>query len=197
MPFVAPLHSSLHLPSRIGDGHNAGMPPLAPLAAAALSALAIAAVASPRNAGDPESVVRHLYEVKRAEVAQWKAPPRAPGKRAAFAATASAFKAAISRKLAEAIEKDARSAEGGPGRFNADPLLWGQEFDDDVLHDLRVALLQRSEVRARVRAQFTNTVANESGPVEVLFELCFEGGRWRIEDIRSAGASLVAILTGP
>jgi len=186
----------------VGDGphglwHNAGMPRLASLAAVALPALAFAAVAAPSDGSDPASVVRHLYEVKRAEVAQWNAPPGAPEKRAAFAATATALRASLSRRLAKAFEDAARKTESGPGRFNADVLLWAQEFDDDVLHDLRVELLERSGDRARVRAQFTNTLVNEKRPVEILFELRLEGGLWRIDDIRSGGASLFAILTRP
>lgn len=172
------------------------MPRLATLVAAALSALPFAALGAPPQAGDPVALVRHLYEVKRAEVAVWKAPPGAPERRAAFAATQAAFQAARSRGLAEGFEEDARRAEGGPGRFDADPLLWAQEFDDDVLHDLRVELLRRSGDRARVRARFTNGVVNRQGPVEVLFELRVEDGRWRVEDVRSGGASLVQVLTG-
>jgi hypothetical protein len=173
------------------------VPRLASLAAAALSVLAFDALAAPRDAGDPASVVRHFYEVKRAEVATWKAPPGAPERRVAFAATQAALQAAISRGLAKAFEEAARRAGGGPGQFNADPLLWAQEFDDDVLHDLRVELVQRSGDRARVRARFSNSTLNRRAPVEVLFELCLEEERWRIEDVRSGGASLVAILAGP
>ena len=173
------------------------MPGLAPFVAVALSAFAFAAPAATQLVGDPAALVRHLYEVKRAEVAIWKAPPGAPERRAAFAATQASFQAALSEGLAKAFEEDARRAEGGPGHFNADPLLWAQEFDDDVLHDLRIELLQRSGDRARVRARFTNSVVNRQGPVEVFFELRVADGRWRVEDIRSGGASLVAILTGP
>lgn len=135
--------------------------------------------------------------MKRAEVAIiWKAPPGAPERRAAFAATQASFQAALSDGLAKAFEEDARRAEGGPGNFNADPLLWAQEFDDDVLHDLRIELVQQSGDRARVRARFTNGLLNRRGPVEVLFELHVEDGRWRLEDIRSGGSSLAQILTG-
>lgn len=173
------------------------MPRLAPLVAAALASVAFAALAAPRQPGDPAALVRQLYEVKRAEVASWKAPPGAHERRAAFTATRAAFDAALSHRLAGAFEEEARRAQGGPGRFNADPLLWAQEFDDDVLHDLRVELLQRSGDRARVRARFTNGIVSRKGPVEVLFELRIEGERWRIEDIRSGGGSLVQILTSP
>jgi len=168
---------------------------LALFPALVLAAFTPAAYAAQSDASDPAALVRHLYEVKRAEVAQWKAP-WSPARRAAFAAMDAAFRAALSRELAHAFEVDAREGGGGPSRFNADPLLWGQEFDDDVLRDLRIELLSRAWEHARVRARFTNSIVSETKPVEVLFELRLEAGRWRVADIRSSGQSLAATLAG-
>ncbi|MFT3915250.1 MAG: DUF3828 domain-containing protein [Anaeromyxobacteraceae bacterium] len=75
-----------------------------------------------------------------------------------------------------------------------DPLMGGNDFDEDWLTTLKLKQTMRRGRTARVRASY-------EGPPETTtnidFDLSFQGSRWCIADVRTRGLSLAKTLNRP
>lgn len=137
-------------------------------------ALVLAASPAMAAADDPAAPVREAYRLELESLGpHWgaaKAPPwRAPHRDKLF-----------SRRLAELWATDERYSEAthGSGNVDFDPFISGQDYQEDVLDDLAIEVVEQKRDRAEVRARFTNP-----RPVTVRFVVVREDGRWVIDDI--------------
>lgn len=133
------------------------------------------AASSVARADDPSTPVREAYRVERESLAgrgpskpgpPWTAPHR---------------ERLFSKRFAAlwAREERYREATHEIGNTDHDPFIAAQDYSDDVLHDLDVAVVTRGPGGAVVRARFTNM----RRLVIVRFSVLHEGGRWVIDDI--------------
>ncbi len=86
-----------------------------------------------------------------------------------------------SRRLQALIEADRKATPPGDvGHLDFDVFVNGQDWK---LSKLRIVTLSRSATRAQVRVNFVNM----GTPSELVFDLIFENGAWRIDEVRSVG----------
>lgn len=100
----------------------------------------------------------------------------------------------FSRRLQGLLDDDAKKTpEGDAGTIDWDVFVNGNDFE---ISKVKIALLSKSPTQARVQAQFDNM----KKPQEITFDLVFEDGAWRIDDVSSTrkGArwTMSKILTG-
>ena len=69
-------------------------------------------------------------------------------------------------------------AESDAGLIDWDVFVNGNDW---VLSDVQIKLVAKSAARAKVHASFKNF----KKPQDIMFDLVFEDGRWRIDDIAS------------
>jgi hypothetical protein len=140
------------------------------LASLAVSAGAQAQTASPqpapaataKPADDPLAVVRALY-----------------------GAEGSSNKRPYSRRLTKlygAAEKNSKKIESPVSGLDFDVVVSGQDVETGYLKTLKLAETKRTEKTAQVKANFKNFK-----PVEVIYDLIVEDGRWKIDEISSPG----------
>ncbi len=138
-------------------------------------ALAVALAASPvAAADDPAGPVREAYRLERESLgphftSEREPPWRAPHRDRLF-----------TRRFAELWATEERHAEvtREMGNIDLDPFISGQDYGEDVLHDLLIEVEERKPDRALVCARFTNLRR-----VTVRFVVVREDGRWVIDDI--------------
>jgi hypothetical protein len=168
-------------------------------AAAALAivlAALTAAFGCTRGSSDPTAPVREGYRIEAAHVAAEVASSRGPPRRDLLEKAQPPWFAAnrgkiFSARLVALWEADDRRFEKtGEISFDADPFLDAQDFDDTVLRDLAIDLVQRAGERVEVRARFTNF----GQTTDVRFDVVREVGRWVIDDIRTRGGSIAGEL---
>jgi len=137
-------------------------------------AVALAAIPAAAGADDPATPVREAYRLERESLKpNWNSgerPPwRAPHRDRLF-----------SRRFARLWATDERYSEATQrlGNMDVDPLISGQDYEEDVLHDLVIDVVKQRRDRAEIRARFTNL-----RPITVRFVVVREEGRWVIDDI--------------
>jgi hypothetical protein len=153
------------------------------LSAAALAALAAcsrekkgdAPAAAP--ASDPAAVIRPLYDRYMTEGAQF------PDFR-----NQAPWSASLWTQL-EAM--NARSEAMNEPILDFDPLIDGQDYQLSNLTVTTDALVENSS--AVVRASFTNA----GHPSEVVYDMVWEDGGWRVDNIRTAAWDLRQIASAP
>jgi hypothetical protein len=84
----------------------------------------------------------------------------------------------------------ARSEAAGEPILDFDPLIDAQDYQLSNLNVVTEAVVENSH--ATVRASFTNAGA----PAEVLYDLVWEEGGWRVDNIRTSRWDLRAIAAG-
>ena len=85
----------------------------------------------------------------------------------------------FSRRLQGLLDDDAKKTpEGDVGTIDWDVFVNGNNFE---ISKVKVALLAKSAVRARVRARFDNM----KKPQEITFDLVLEDGAWHIDEVSS------------
>ncbi|MBK9083621.1 MAG: DUF3828 domain-containing protein [Rhizobiales bacterium] len=105
--------------------------------------------------------------------------------RALYVADGSSNKRPYSRRLAKlhaAAEKNSRKIESPVSGLDFDVVVSGQDVETGYLKTLKLAETKRADKTAQVKANFKNFK-----PVEVVYDLVVEDGRWKIDEISSPG----------
>jgi hypothetical protein len=125
---------------------------------------------------DPAAIIQPLYDPYLAEGAQLPAlEQQAPWSVA---------------MLASLREMMARSQAQGEPILDFDPLIDAQDYQLTNLNVTTDAVVANSH--ATVRANFTNAGA----PSEVVYDLIWENGGWRVDNVRTSRWDLRAITAG-
>ncbi len=131
---------------------------------------------APATGPDPAETIRPLYDRYMTEGAEFPSlEQQAPWSAAMLASLQSMM---------------ARSQAQGEPILDFDPLIDAQDYQLTNLNVATEALAENSH--ATVRASFTNAGA----PTEVVYDLIWENGGWRVDNIRSSRWDLRAITTG-
>jgi hypothetical protein len=85
----------------------------------------------------------------------------------------------------------ARSQAMGEPILDFDPLIDAQDYQLSDLNVTTDAVVENSH--ATVRASFNNN----GQPAEVLYDLIWENGAWRVDNIRTSNWDLRQIAAGP
>lgn len=151
----------------------------------ALSVIAVAACTPPAQDAnappaptgpDPAATIQPLYDPYLAEGAQLPALEQQAPWSAAMLASLRAMMA--------------RSQAQGEPILDFDPLIDAQDYQLTNLNVATDAVVANSH--ATVRASFTNAGA----PAEVVYDLVWEDGGWRVDNIRTSRWDLRAITAG-
>ena len=129
---------------------------------ALILAFAFGAVSAQAQAtGDPVDLIVAIYATYRADNNQ----PGLPD--------------VYSRRLQDLLDADRKNTPAGEvGKVDWDVFIDGNDWQ---LSDVRVVRIAQTAKHAQVRARFNN----HNEPCENLFDLVYERGRWRIDDIQS------------
>jgi hypothetical protein len=89
-----------------------------------------------------------------------------------------------SKRLKALFARDTQKAkrEGGMGNLGFAFHVNGQDTEDNWQKTLRLAVVSRTENRAKVKATFKNF-----NPNDIRYAMVRENGRWLIDDARSLG----------
>ena len=107
--------------------------------------------------------------------------------RALYGAEGSSNKRPYSKRLAKlygAAEKNSKKIESPVSGLDFDVVVSGQDVETGYLKTLKIAETKRTDKTAQVKANFKNFK-----PVEVVYDLVVEDGRWKIDEISSPGKS--------
>lgn len=126
---------------------------------------------------DPSQVVRQLYDPYLTEGATFPELREAAPWSASLGA------------LLEAMT--ARSRAIGEPILDFDPIIGAQDYQLADLNVVNEAVAENSH--AVVRASFTNIGARE----EIVYDLVWEGDRWRVDNIRGDGWDLRQVAAAP
>lgn len=126
---------------------------------------------------DPAAVVRQSYEPYLTQGAQ------VPGLQEAAPWS--------DRMAADIAAMYARTQQGDAPVLDFDPIIDAQDYQ---LSDVTTATESLAEAsHAVVRASFTNMGARH----EVVYDLVWEGDRWKVDNVRTAAWDMRAIVTRP